>query len=265
MNGILQFFNQGWVGAVIGILGVFIAIYTYKKTKIVPQLSYNEESLKIIGKDEITPEEITIFYKGIKVPRVIKTTIILWNSGTKTVDGKNIVKNDPLCFEFNEKEEIIGASILLRTKEVNEFEISTSSEKKNEMFMSFEYLDPQDGVVIEILHTDIKRYPRFKGTMKGMPKGLVNLREKRKKNYKNTLLNLFINLIILSGGVLIFSFLEKPLEAIFKEDSIYKFLAPFLVGVIWGFISFYAIKIKNKNRYPGALNIEKNKEKIKMV
>ncbi|MCM0624503.1 hypothetical protein M5J14_08180 [Lysinibacillus sp. OL1_EC] len=210
MDLIFNFFNQGWVGAVIGILGVLIALYTYKIAKIGPRLVYQWESFEIIGKNEVTPDEIEIFFKGKKVPRVIKTTTVIWNSGTETIHGENIVKNDSLQLEFDDEKEIIGASILLRTKEVNGFEISTNDEKKNILNMKFEYLDRGDGVTIEILHTDENRYPNFKGTIKGMPNGMKNWGNKSRLNKRSLrkikpILDIYVNVfpwITLVFGIL---------------------------------------------------------------
>jgi hypothetical protein len=173
MNNLFGFLNQGWVGVIVGIVGVIIAIITYKRSMIGGRLVYQWNSLNIIGKNEKTPDEIEIYYKGKKVPRIIKTRIILWNSGNKTVDGERIVKNDQLRLEFGNNEEIIRAYVQKKTREVNDFGITLDNENKNIIKFSFEFLDPKDGAVIEILHTDNKRYPDVKGSIKGLPKGLL--------------------------------------------------------------------------------------------
>ncbi|MGG3046959.1 hypothetical protein ABEO76_28160 [Bacillus anthracis] len=64
MDNIFQFFNQGWVGSLIGIIGILVAIITFKASKTAKRLVYQSETLKIIGKDSITLDEIEITYKG---------------------------------------------------------------------------------------------------------------------------------------------------------------------------------------------------------
>lgn len=279
MDKLFNFFNQGWVGAVIGILGVLIAIYTYKRTKIGPRLVYQLDSLKVIGKDGRTPEEITIYYKGIKVPRIIKTTIIIWNSGTKTIDGVNIVKNDPLRLEFSDEEEIIAATILKRTKEVNEFEITSSSEQRNVLNIDFEYLDPKDGVSIEILHTDVRRYPVFKGSIKGMPKGAINWGNKStiggnpfSEVLSRTLVNSFstkirgfywfmflIGIGLTAFSVIVPNYFEELAKKLTETDKAINqsiFGAFFFAGIIYSILPAIVIWTSRK-RYPKLLNIEK--------
>lgn len=268
--------NQGWFGAIVGLVGIIYAVYTTKKNKIGPRLVYQWESLKIIGKNEVTPEEIEIFFKGIKVPRVIKTTIIIWNSGTKTIHGENIVKNDSLRLEFENEQKIIGASILLRTKEVNEFEISTNADKKNILNINFEYLDPQDGVTIEILHTDVNRYPNFLGTVKGMPVGPKNW--SNKSNGKSTAFLLANQIVynfifksklilwvafILGIGLMAFSvivpyFYKELAIKISESNSQFSvYITVFIIGLTYTLVSALGFWGSRK-RYPKSLNIEKN-------
>lgn len=280
MEKIIDFLSQGWVGTIIGILGVVIAIYTYKTTTIGPRLVYTWSSLKIIGKNEVTPDEIEIYFKGIKVPRVIKTTIIIWNSGNKTIEGSNIVKNDPLRLEFSENEEIIGASIIKRTKEFNEVQIVNNLNKENVIDIEFEYLDPKDGVSIEILHTDIKRYPKFKGSIKGMPKGILYWGNKSRQREKKSIIlefisgvassmlnpkninqaTLFTGILILLSSIIFPIFLKDFTKEIleFEDDKqantffIIMFIAAFIY-IIPPLISIW----NSRKRYPRLLDPER--------
>lgn len=277
MDFLYELLNQGWVGTTIGILGILIALYTYKSSKIGPRLVYQWESTKIIGRNEITPEDITIYYRGIKVPRIIKTTIVIWNSGTMIIDGKNIVGNDPLRLEVSEKEEIIRASILKRTKEVNQFKIIFDIEKSNILYLDFEYFDPQDGVNIEILHTDAKKYPEFKGSIKGMPRGAINwgkgsvndsfvskllsiynpITLVRSKTFLWTMLIVGISL---SGfSIVIPNYFEEFAKKIVEADHNSKgsiFVLTFILGAIYSMLPLQIFWV-NRKRYPKSLDVEK--------
>ncbi|USK54383.1 hypothetical protein LIS82_22960 [Cytobacillus solani] len=186
MGQILEFLNQGWVGAVIGIISVLYAFIIYKISKIGTRLVYQWKSLKIISKGKKVPDEIEIIYKGKSVDRLIKTQIIIWNSGKKTVNGEDIVKEDPLKMIFSNNEEIISVNITKVTREINQFSYSVSEEEKNELNFKFGFLDPGDGVVLEIFHTDNNRYPKISGTIKGMPQGILNW--SNKKGNKNKII-----------------------------------------------------------------------------
>jgi hypothetical protein len=45
---------------------------------------------------------------------------------------------------------------------------------QNRVILNFDYLDPQDGAVVELLHTDSVRDPFVKGTIRGVPKGMLD-------------------------------------------------------------------------------------------
>jgi hypothetical protein len=128
-------------------------------------------STRVIGKSSTTPEEIEIIYKGNKVNRVIRTIVILWNSGNKTIFGSNIVEKDPLRIEVSPDEEIIAYNIVKKTNDVNE--ITLEKNGKNSLNIKFNYLDANDGATIEIFHTDDELFPDIKGTIIGLPNGAI--------------------------------------------------------------------------------------------
>lgn len=190
MDHIVNFFNQGWIGAVIGIAGIVIAIIFNKKSKVDTKLVYEWSSLNIISKDNKFPDDIEIIYKGVSVPRVVKTQIALWNAGNTTISGSDIVQDDLLKMKFEEGEEIVSVTVLKESRKINKFAYRISNRVKNELYFEFEFLDPGDGVILEILHTDKNRYPLLTGTVKGMPKGMLNWSIKKKK--KNSIILDFI-------------------------------------------------------------------------
>jgi len=178
MSEMFQFFNQGWVGSLIGVIGIalgIMGIFSYRISKSIAKPSYQKSSLRLIGREEDNlPSEVTVTYKGKVVERLTKTTLILWNNGSESLDGKNIVAADPLTLKFDEQDNILSYNIIKRTKDVNGFSIEKNENSPRELFLSFDYLDPDDGVVIELLHDSANKYPELTGTIKGLPNGFVD-------------------------------------------------------------------------------------------
>ncbi|MGD6943146.1 hypothetical protein ACQCT6_14100 [Cytobacillus gottheilii] len=189
MDQLINFFNQGWVGAIIGLIGIIYAYITFKISKIGTRLVYQWDSLKIISKGKKIPDEIEIIYKGKSVDRLYKTQIIVWNAGKKTIDGDDIVARDHLTMTFSENEEIINVNIPKVTREINNFNYSFSNKEKNKFNFHFGFLDPGDGAILEILHTDSNRYPLITGTIKGMPKGILNWSHNKGNTKSNEIIN----------------------------------------------------------------------------
>ena len=172
---LIEFLSQGWVGSLIGIIGIVIGYILYRASLIGPRPVFQYRSLNLIEKEkQALPSDVEIFFRGKKVSRLTKTYIIFWNSGKSTLYGKDIVDDDPLRFSFGKDAEILRARIPKITKKMNKFEARINPKSPNEVIINFDYLDPNDGAVIEILHTSIQRTPECKGTIRGVPKGILN-------------------------------------------------------------------------------------------
>lgn len=109
-NGLLNFINQGWGGAIIGIMGIIIAILTYKFSIKKPIPSYQRHSLEIIRKNQLElSKDIKISYKDVLVENLTKIEIVFWNEGRDTLKNENIVVDDPLLFKFSNDTIILSA------------------------------------------------------------------------------------------------------------------------------------------------------------
>ncbi len=174
----LNFFNQAWVGSFIGLVGItvgLIGLVLYRLSRNIAEPSYQNSSLRLIGeKENNLPKEVEVTYNGRVVERLTKTTLIFWNNGTAVIDGKDIIASDPITIVFDKNDNILSYKILKCTKNVNNFSIVKYDDHPYQLLLNFDYLDPKDGAVLEILHDGREKYPRITGTIKGLPKGFIN-------------------------------------------------------------------------------------------
>src|SRR5262245_6738960 len=98
MTQVMEFFNQNWIGAVIGLVGIFIGIigtvlvgYVFSPRS---RLAARINTLQIVGPNAALPEELEFVYKGVKVPKVTLSRIAIWNIGNTTLRGDQIVSTD---------------------------------------------------------------------------------------------------------------------------------------------------------------------------
>jgi len=179
MDAIFNFFNQGWVGSVIGVIGVIfgvIGMFSYKFSRSTAKPSYQKSSLRLLGrKEDNLPDDVSVLFKGTEVERLTKTTIVIWNNGTEVLSGEDIVESDLLRFSFPEGSNILSFNVIKNTRDTNEFSLSKDENRNNELVINFSYLDPKDGATIEILHDSENRHPEIIGTIKGLPKGVEDL------------------------------------------------------------------------------------------
>ena len=171
------------IGVIVGVVGVVAAFLFYRLSRVRPRLVYQARALELIGKmDRALPQEVEILYKNESVPRLMRTHIILWNSGKAPVkrdqiaqDGKVGLEFPKLRLKFNNETEVLRVHTLRETREVNKFTAEVNPNHPNEIVFSFAYLDEGDGVTLEILHTGKQGYPEVQGNIIGQPKGISNL------------------------------------------------------------------------------------------
>ncbi|MDP5145320.1 hypothetical protein ORI98_02550 [Shewanella sp. ULN5] len=277
MTEIFEFFNQGWVGSLIGVIGIILGIFgifSYRISKSVAKPSYQKSSLRLIGRNEDNlPKDVKVTYKGNEVDRLTKTTLTIWNNGTETLDGSDVVDSDPLLISFKENDKILSYKILKKTKDANAFSLINCEDATNKLRLEFEYLDPKDGVVIELLHDSEERYPTFSGTIKGLPSGFVDqgrVMQRKRNNLKGPLKILldrpklvFVTAIVIGLAMTLFGLL--PQEA---RDFIVGFLSDssaqksieqqpiffVVLGVIYAAMPAFVLWTRRK-KYPKQLDV----------
>lgn len=122
----------------LALIGIAVAFFAPKIFKSTAKPSYQKFSLQLLSED------------GNNLP-------------------DDVVDADPIRIHFDEGENIISYKILKKTKVVNEFRLKMIDGNPHELLVDFLYLYPKDGVVIELLHDSVHRYPMINGTIKGMP------------------------------------------------------------------------------------------------
>jgi hypothetical protein len=173
----LSFLSPGWVGSLIGLIGVLGGVIAYLLSRKRTSLSFAYLGEHLLGSESAAlPEGISVQYYGDDIPRLTRSVIVLWNSGENTILGSDVVDIDPLRFSVGTDGKLLAASILKASRPVNDFRIRPpSAQAPNEAVVELNYFDSKDGVVVEILHTSTSAHPDIKGTIRGLPNGLKSL------------------------------------------------------------------------------------------
>ena len=204
---IICFLSQGWVGAIVGIVGVVVGLlglYLYRRSRIPGIIACQSHNVSMIGGDNaVLPAEVVVRYRETLVPRVTASTVWMWNAGKKTVEGTDVVAHDPLGLRFDG--EVLNVRIIKVTREVLRIRADTSKEEKRTVCYGFEFLDPGDGGVLEVLHTGSPKAPECIGTIKGLPKGLqywrsfISSKWERKEAWLMSIVGIIIGLEMTLG------------------------------------------------------------------
>lgn len=177
MNNIIAILKDPLFGGIFAIISFVAAIYLYFKGKRSVSLAYQRSELPLIGQRKTEHQsDLEVRFSGIVVPRVTVSKFVIWNNGTDTINGRDIVDSDPISLLLRGSGNILRATVSNQSREVCDFSVSIVEPKK--LIISFDYIDPQDGCVLEILHSDEPGNLDLIGTVRGIPKGFANMGDK---------------------------------------------------------------------------------------
>ena len=151
--------------AVLAVLSFFYAIYCQHKNKEKKEFSYLKQSNNLIRKKKSKFEKLSVSYDGQKIEDLCITKFTIWNSGNKTLNDVDIVKNKELTIATCDDDKILDVELIICSEETNEFRIVKIDERTVKIM--FDYVDKKDGVVIQIIHTGTSDSINIKCKIKG--------------------------------------------------------------------------------------------------
>ncbi|HBB02752.1 MAG: hypothetical protein US89_C0009G0066 [Candidatus Peregrinibacteria bacterium GW2011_GWF2_38_29] len=165
------------IGYTIGIIGIIIGIIFYIKSKKEKLPFYYLENCHVLQEIEKI-QKIQINYDRKRIENLTITKLVIWNNGKETIQKTDIAKNNPLRITANNNAKILYAKILYQDNVNNNFQLQ---QKNNEIYINFDYFDNEEGAIIEIHHTGIKKEDLIiNGAFKGVKK-LSNIRSSESK------------------------------------------------------------------------------------
>lgn len=166
-----EILSQGWIGTLVGIAGLVLAVFFYFHSRRSGIVTVRSHEVSMLGTGAVFPEDVEVRYRGTPVARLTASTVWIWNAGKKTVRGSDVVALDPLSLSFDG--EILDCSIRRVTREAIRIAASASEEDGvGKVNWRFDFLDPGDGGILEVLHTGTTEAPKCSGTIIGIPKGI---------------------------------------------------------------------------------------------
>ncbi|UQV43428.1 hypothetical protein KIV45_15785 [Janthinobacterium lividum] len=262
-NNTLGVLSLGWVGSLIGLIGLAVAIIMYIFTRQRAALKFHCSGKRLLGLSGADlPKDITVNYRGKNIPRLTRSLVILWNSGEKTIHGSDIVLSDPLKIVADSESTVLSATILKVARSANDFRCSTSAVNPNEVEITFSFLDSNDGAVIELLHTSEDTETKILGTVKGIPKGIngggtIKFPDFIKKATHIFKATQFLWMLLLLGLVIIFLPVLFPEESknILISNPQPELLSIYLSGAVYLFIAIVGLYF-NRQKYPKSLRLD---------
>jgi hypothetical protein len=214
----------GIAGLVVGIVGILLAIYFYHRSKRRVRISYTVDRTQLLGGHaNVLPEEVSILYGGERIDNLTKDNMIVWNSGTESITRIEIMSPTLICLPDGLK--LLKISLLKTSQSPSQFNLIVSSpfqflpharsgEGRQSVQLDFEYLEPKQGINIELLLTGGGGLPTLSGVILGMPRGFQRYVPEQTTNVftiTGYIMSLFGVLLTFIGALLfLFSTIAKP-------------------------------------------------------
>ena len=137
--------------AFIAIASLAYAIICQHLNKEKKEVSYRLQSNVLIRKNKSKYEKLSIMYAEKQIDNLCVSTFTIWNSGNRSLQSSDVVASKELTITASDKSSVLDASIICTSEPTNNFVIEILDERTVKIF--FDYIDRNDGVVIQVIHT----------------------------------------------------------------------------------------------------------------
>jgi hypothetical protein len=150
--------------------GSLISLYFYRKALQRQEISYACDHDRLVW-SRPAASKIELLYEGRHLRDPHRVLYYIWNSGNCSIEGQKISACDPLRLSAQDIE-VLNASVVRTTREA--LQARAVQRLPNETLIGFDFLDPGDGFVIEVVYDDPRAKPlgfnvlEFLGTIKGI-------------------------------------------------------------------------------------------------
>lgn len=149
-----ELMHNPYVWAVLALIGITSLVYEIicqQKNKEKKEFSYWQRSLSLIAKKNAIIKKLSVSYDGRIIEDLSVTKYIIWNSGNKTINSGDMVDSKELTiFAFGDHI-ILDTSLIVQSEPTNRFSINLIN--KQTVKITFDYVEKNDGIVIQIIHT----------------------------------------------------------------------------------------------------------------
>lgn len=133
-------------------ISVSLAAYFYFKSNHTKNPRYALKSTNLVEDFVSKLDALEMKYAGKEINNLTITKLIFWNNGKDTIRRLDVASTDPLILKIKDEQYFLDAKIIYQKKPANRFLVSLASNKK-QITMDFEYIDKNEGAIIQLLHT----------------------------------------------------------------------------------------------------------------
>ena len=232
------------LGAIISGVTTYISMrFSLRYSKLI----YEEKTETVINKDNLMlKNNLEIIYKNVNVDKIVRTLIYFWNSGNNSIRKNDLVSSNKLRITIPEDTRVYSYDILKNTDNANNFQLS---EENNRIFLTFNYLEPNNGVKIELLHNNETFITQIEGKVIDLKGEISNYKDRISSKVANVFdLGVISTYLISWSSGAAFLFLCSFIYQQLSEDDGWILFGILGVSVIPAIVSPILLKSNKKKR-----------------
>lgn len=146
-------------------ISLFIAYYSYKRRTRKKEVLYTKVNVKVFQNCNKKISDFVSQYKNKSVNSITVTRYLVWNNSSQAIRKNDIAPRDPLQFSVNSSYEILYPEIIYPKDSLNGFMLSELKKPNNFTKLSFDFINENEGAIIQIIHTGETKNISFSGTI----------------------------------------------------------------------------------------------------
>lgn len=143
------------VGLIVGVAGILIGIIVsycfYRKSLRLKEPYWAIRSNNLIQGYRTKIDFLKVFFKDEDVENLTISRVLFWNDGADTIDKQDLNTANPLQIVGLNNSRILDVKVLASNNSSSQFKVSL--EENECVYVDFDYLDENQGAVIQIVHT----------------------------------------------------------------------------------------------------------------
>jgi len=157
----------GIAGLILSVVGIPLSIYLARRGRERPDIRHlTDFDVVISPEDALLNRGLSMKFGGHSINTVSRTIFAIWNQKGSTVLGTDVVPSDRLRLQLEPKDSVLRARLISFSRTQIKAALVTNPDKNNQVVVDFDFLDPGDGMIVEVLHEGPKR-PSIEGTIRG--------------------------------------------------------------------------------------------------
>jgi hypothetical protein len=153
----MNWFDSPAVGTIIGVLGILIgagvSYYFYRKSLRFKELIWSVATTTLLDDKLSNIKDLEIVYKGSKITSLYTSRLVIYNSGTDSISYSDVSERDTLAIGLEWSINTLQITQLNDGYNFRQRVSATHMPHTNAYRLTFEYIKPKEGVVLDVLHT----------------------------------------------------------------------------------------------------------------